>query len=68
MHGFPKSQDIDLEISALPQSAVGANKVKESGWGRPQLAYSVSKALMNGFTQVLAKENDSVLINACCPG
>ncbi|KAH8082353.1 hypothetical protein HD553DRAFT_71696 [Filobasidium floriforme] len=49
-------------------SAVEANKVKESGWGRPQLAYSVSKALMNGFTQVLAKENSEVLINACCPG
>jgi hypothetical protein len=23
---------------------------------------------MNGFTQVLAKENSEVLINACCPG
>lgn len=23
---------------------------------------------MNGFTQVLAKDNQGVLINACCPG
>lgn len=50
------------------QAAVKESRVKESGWGRPQLAYSVSKALMNGFTQVLAEENKEVLINACCPG
>jgi len=37
------------------------------GWpvGR---SYNVSKALMNAATQVLATENEDLLINACCPG
>jgi len=40
---------------------------RENGWpvGR---SYNVSKALMNAATQVLATENEDLLINACCPG
>jgi carbonyl reductase 1 len=34
----------------------------------PRRSYSVSKALVNGLTAILARENPSVLINACCPG
>lgn len=40
------------------------------GWGRRQLAYVVSKSLINSLTTALADEpeNQGVLINACCPG
>lgn len=42
----------------------------ESGWGGPGRAYSVSKALINAFTRVLARQEEAqgVVINCCCPG
>lgn len=44
----------------------------ESDWGGQRRAYSVSKALINGLTRVLAaeeeKQGSGVLINCCCPG
>ncbi|KAI5452489.1 hypothetical protein NCC49_000652 [Naganishia albida] len=44
----------------------------ESGWGGQRRAYSVSKALINAFTKVLARQEaeqgSGVLINCCCPG
>jgi NAD(P)-dependent dehydrogenase (short-subunit alcohol dehydrogenase family) len=56
-------------MSVVQQEAVKADNVKQSGWGRPQLAYSVSKALINAFTVVLGKESEGqTVVNACCPG
>lgn len=31
-------------------------------------AYSVSKSALNAITRMQAKNNDGVLVNACCPG
>ncbi|MCJ1462656.1 hypothetical protein MMC07_001259 [Pseudocyphellaria aurata] len=38
----------------------------ENGWRAR--AYGVSKAAMNSFSAVLARENPGLLINSCCPG
>jgi len=46
--------------------AVRRGKEEESGWPKG-LAYGVSKAFVNAATQVLAAENEGVLVNACCP-
>lgn len=59
------------EVETLAQEYEGAVKsgqLEGSGWPTRALSYSVSKALMNSFTHVLAKENPAVLVNCCCPG
>ncbi|KAL6715510.1 hypothetical protein ACLMJK_006471 [Lecanora helva] len=45
-----------------------ANEGTESQHGWPPRAYSVSKACVNALTAVLARENQGLVINACCPG
>ncbi|KAJ9116093.1 hypothetical protein QFC20_000766 [Naganishia adeliensis] len=63
------------QVEDLAQEYVSHVKDKtetESGWGGQRRAYSVSKALINAFTKVLAKQEaeqgSGVLINCCCPG
>jgi carbonyl reductase 1 len=34
----------------------------------PRRPYSVSKALVNALTAILAREHPDLLVNACCPG
>lgn len=46
----------------------GADAQKEAGFGSPPKSYQVSKALVNALTTVLARENQSVAVNCCCPG
>jgi len=46
--------------------AVRLGKETENGWPVSK-AYGVSKALVNAATQVVAAENEGVLVNACCP-
>jgi len=46
--------------------AVRQGKEAENGWPVSK-AYGVSKALVNAATQVVAAENEGVLVNACCP-
>ena len=38
----------------------------QNGW--PTQAYAVSKAAMNAVTAILARENQGLTINSCCPG
>lgn len=38
----------------------------QNGW--PRSPYGVSKAAVNAFTAILARQNPGLLINACCPG
>ncbi|KAG9188364.1 carbonyl reductase 1 [Alternaria panax] len=59
------------DIDALAQEyikSVQSNNQESAGFGAPPKSYQVSKALMNAFTVVLAKENEGVAINCCCPG
>lgn len=48
----------------------GVARGEHESAGFPSNAYSVSKALMNAFTRVLAREcaNTSLRVNAVCPG
>lgn len=46
----------------------GASAQENAGFGRPPKSYQVSKALTNALTIVLARENQHVAINCCCPG
>ena len=59
------------EIEALAQEFVSAvARGPHAAQGFPSNAYSVSKALMNAFTRVLARElsESSRRVNAVCPG
>ncbi|XP_014558272.1 hypothetical protein COCVIDRAFT_25163 [Bipolaris victoriae FI3] len=59
------------DIDALAQEyiyAVKSQKQEEAGFGAPPKSYQVSKALMNALTLVLARENEGVAVNCCCPG
>ena len=38
----------------------------QNGW--PTQSYAVSKAAMNAMTAILARENQGLIINSCCPG
>ena len=55
----------DLRVSLIQECA---NHGNESQHGWPRNAYGVSKAAMNTFTAILARENPRLLINSCCPG
>lgn len=46
--------------------AVAAGRHREQGW--PSNAYSVSKALLNVFTRLLARECPALRVNSVCPG
>lgn len=48
--------------------AVRAGREEESGWRHVGASYSVSKSCVTALTAVLARENEGVLINCCCPG
>ena len=40
----------------------------EDGWPVGRGPYSVSKALVNAMTAILARQRTDLCINACCPG
>lgn len=59
------------QVEQLAQEFVNAvARGTQAAAGFPNNAYSVSKALLNGFTRVLAKElsGSSQRVNAVCPG
>jgi len=47
--------------------AVRTKREKSSGWPTGK-NYSVSKALLNAASEVVARENGDILVNFCCPG
>ncbi|KAK5954190.1 hypothetical protein OHC33_004763 [Knufia fluminis] len=49
------------------ESDAQSGQLKKAGWPDSQ-AYSVSKACVNSFTGILAKQNPNLTINCCCPG
>jgi carbonyl reductase 1 len=55
----------DLDLLAQEYSSSSPSKDFAEPPRRP---YSVSKALVNALTAILARENPELLINACCPG
>ncbi|GMJ01546.1 short-chain dehydrogenase/reductase 1 [Hibiscus trionum] len=42
--------------------------LEEKGWPAFMSAYVLSKAAMNGYTRILAKEYPKIIINCVCPG
>jgi NAD(P)-dependent dehydrogenase (short-subunit alcohol dehydrogenase family) len=56
------------ELAAQFVAGVAMAKHERDGW--PSSAYSVSKALLNAATRVIAKEmaTRQILVNAVCPG
>lgn len=56
--------EIDGPAQEYLESA-DAGSARKDGWASP---YCVSKALINGLTAVLAKQNAKTTINCCCPG
>jgi carbonyl reductase 1 len=62
-----KIEDVDA-LAERYISSIKSDNQEASGFGAPPKSYQVSKALMNALTIVLAKENDDVAINCCCPG
>lgn len=59
----------DLEgIAKDYEAAVSAGQESARGFGKSGQGYSVSKSCVNALTAVLARENEGLVINACCPG
>lgn len=58
-------QDLE-DLIADYEKCLNNGTENENGWQRR--AYGISKAAMNSFSAVLARENPGLLINACCPG
>ena len=56
-----------LADSFLSASKAGEAELKEEGWGNTN-AYPPSKACVNALTAILARENEGVIVNSCCPG
>eukprot|EP00928_Gymnodinium_smaydae_P032180 TRINITY_DN23375_c0_g3_i1.p1 TRINITY_DN23375_c0_g3~~TRINITY_DN23375_c0_g3_i1.p1 ORF type:complete len:308 (-),score=40.88 TRINITY_DN23375_c0_g3_i1:204-1127(-) len=53
------------EVEAYPN---GASDFKKHGVGVMAGAYGLSKALLNSYTMLLARENPSIKVNSCSPG
>lgn len=55
-------------IRLYEQAAPGGDlpKLAEEGWWLH--AYGFSKAALNAYTRILARENPNILVNACSPG
>lgn len=58
-------QDLEAMMQEF-QDAANSGTEQQNGW--PKLAYGVSKAAMNAMTATLARENEGLVINCCCPG
>ncbi|KAK3067139.1 hypothetical protein LTR53_016166 [Teratosphaeriaceae sp. CCFEE 6253] len=68
---FRHPQNSFADLDALADEflqTIPARSESSSGFGGPGRSYSVSKALLNAATFLLARENPSYLINCCCPG
>ena len=48
------------------QASADKDTERKNGW--PSQAYAVSKAAMNALTATLARDNQGLIINSCCPG
>ena len=62
----PASLD-ELVHEYLDANAAGQNELQRAGFGGAN-GYAFSKAGINALTAVLARENDKVDVNCCCPG
>ena len=48
------------------QECANQGTERQNGW--PTQSYAVSKAAMNAMTATLARNNQGLIINSCCPG
>ena len=48
------------------QESANQGTERQNGW--PTQSYAVSKAAQNALTATLARENQGLIINSCCPG
>lgn len=63
----PKMSLDDLE-KLINQYQESANQGTERQNGWPTQSYAVSKAAQNALTATLARDNEGLIINSCCPG
>jgi NAD(P)-dependent dehydrogenase (short-subunit alcohol dehydrogenase family) len=59
-------RDAVLGLAGEFVSSVENGTHERKGW--PSSAYAVSKALLNAFTRVLARELEGIQVNSVCPG
>jgi carbonyl reductase 1 len=57
---------LDALVREYDAAAARPGDEVKAGW--PPMAYAVSKAAVNAFTRILARENPGLRINSCCPG
>ncbi|MEL6344083.1 MAG: SDR family NAD(P)-dependent oxidoreductase [Myxococcota bacterium] len=60
-------QDLDALIDAVNQHGASPQDLAQHGFGDGR-AYGLSKALVNAYTILLARERPNLTINACTPG
>ncbi|KAE8452094.1 hypothetical protein EG329_002260 [Mollisiaceae sp. DMI_Dod_QoI] len=56
------------ELVSQYESAVANDTEEREGFGDRKKAYFIGKTCVNALTSVLARENEGLVINACCPG
>lgn len=61
------TQTLD-DIAEEYLASVANKNESDSGFGGPGRSYSVSKALVNAMTALLARQHAGLTINCCCPG
>jgi len=66
LKGAGKVEDVE-QLGREYLEAVRTKSEKNKGWPVGK-NYSVSKALLNAATEVVARDNEGVLVNFCCPG
>ena len=68
--GAQTVQDVDALADEYLQAKSGGGQAN-AGFGKDNhsaVSYQVSKACVNAYTQVLAREHRNLLVNCCCPG
>ena len=56
------------DVDELAQEYIASIETGSGGGWPKGKSYSVSKACINAFTCILARDNGEVTINCCCPG
>jgi carbonyl reductase 1 len=59
-------QNVQEIADSFIRDTADPDSVESKGWLKN--TYKVSKALVNAYVRLLAKEQDKLLVTACCPG
>lgn len=56
------------ELDSLIQEVEVGSSLKDAGIGEVRGAYGLSKAILNSFTMLTAREHPRLAVNSCSPG